>query len=657
MLLYVDPTLSNPPLAPPSETLQPSNRCSSPAIPALASEISDVKAVPAVDRAGSDDSEGSDQEDLIFSLDAQIQAALGNTAADTTRQPDATPVSPTSGLKLDVAKADDPAIANIPDSTIAAIGASDDGSDEDVFDFDKQLAAAMDGSGAPEAIEPEQLAPATSAVASEQLPAVAAPNTNSDSDDDDEEEAFDLDKALAAAVNPKGAEAPLVSQVPSAGVPAASQQPPAVSLDVASDDDSDNEVFDLDKELAAAIKPITNSGVASGTEGKESEDEEDMFDFDTHLAAALNATPSGNTALLSVEVDPALQALLVSPAPVTASLGTIGDDLPSSHLASGTLGSSSILQQVIPLPSPPRSQEDEDSDGGDETAFDLNAMLATAMTKEPEIKAEQDVAASLAADIQATLGQAFASAAVAAEIDSDSESSASGAESEDDNEDDVEMTFDLDSQLQAAMSGQLETWGDGDAAPVPGLDLNLQAPSFAQSNGVEGDEDSDSDVDEAAGFDLDAQIGAAMRSVSVDDSRQSSVVQPAVPLSTGPAQAGGLAQSELQNMLKGAMRQAALEIELDIDDLNEAEFDDLMDFDDDEELLNGQGQGLYDHVPSRSRMRPEMKDNGNPTNAFNIARIANPQALHTYYPCEYPGCDRVVGLSAFLFLVTIIDVH
>jgi hypothetical protein len=266
----------------------------------------------------------------------------------------------------------------------------------------------------------------------------------------------------------------------------------------------------------------------------------------------------------------------------------------------------------------------------------------------------------------------------AGDSDSDSDSDDDGAGG---------AAFDLDAQLQAAMTGNMENLGGYSGAGdqlhllIPGLgsvaepDSNANAneapvpaklPRAERGSSASGsddfahtsDDESDSDDEDGGAFDLDAQIGAAMGGLALPDSnvraQQRTQAQTHMQARRGPSgeDDGAL---DLQAMLKGAMRQAALEIELELDDLNEAELDELMDFDPDADAfaegegLDAEQQELLDRlereIPGLPRYRPSLHDDGDLGNLFNQARIYHPQALHLFYPCDYRGCDRVVSLA------------
>lgn len=760
---------------------------------------------------GCDSDNDGEEEAPTFDLDAQLVAAMGHghSHRTSTRQAETAVTNAESSrassfelrrtARASVDLSDQQQLGQVavqPESGNAPVSEGANDSEDEAFNFDSQLAAAMGGPpavDAPAANEPESAVPA----ASDFTPVGAAGDAaGSDSDSDsDVDEVFDVDKALAAAAAADTV-ASDVTRLDSRQAAAASLQSGglAAPLNNAADDSDDDDdaaaVFDMDAALAAAIAaPAANNKVVVSQVGLAApppavatdigdNDNDDIFDFDKHLAAALVATPSTSAAaLLPMEqLDPALRSLLISPAPGTAatllplaapavaaaaaaatSAGkTQGRlELPSSHIETDTvtLGTSQslILQHVVELP---QTSQDDDSDSDDAVdggagGFDMNAMLADAMkpTLAPPLPQQQqqqqavteaeqhnDAPAGatddIALDIQATLGAAFANAAVAANLEMDSDGSDSvsdlqraqlagearpsvGSDSDDDDDDDakegVEGGFDLDAQLNAAMSGTLDTWrasasadGDGDRSasprpaaargvPVPGLDLNLPVPEFEaqqqqqqqqasksdhHASSADSDSDDEGDADAPGGmeFDLDAQIGAAMRSVSVTASRQASVlpiapIQEARTVQQQTKQDDGA--TELQAMMANAMRQAALEVELEVDNGQllggadpasalgpEYDHDGLpMVYDYDtglsgaaiaaEDAQTGEAT-KWDIVPDNPRTRPELRDDGDPDNAFNTARRANPQALHTSFPCGHSGCDRVVSAMSSL---------
>ena len=308
-----------------------------------------------------------------------------------------------------------------------------------------------------------------------------------------------------------------------------------------------------------------------------------------------------------------------------------------------------------PEPEPPDApaQNDADSDDSDDEddaggmAFDLDAMLDSAMQAvalPPEaLSGVQSLASTPqrdtiteeveAFDIDAMLndamlqGQPVAPDMAAADSTQAADTKAASSEDTDSDSDDDEtgMAFDLDAALAAAMPADATGTAPADNAE----------PALSDASDENDYEDSDSDDEDEAGFDLDAQIGAAMTGLTADADGVAALQLPssaAAEMAEAVRGADSEIQDNIQEMLKAAMDRATGEFKREAEITGQAIPADAADT-----LLQ---------LPAVPKARPLLDDDGNQDNAFNAYRRSQPHALVTAYACTFMGCDRTVSQPA-----------
>lgn len=400
-----------------------------------------------------------------------------------------------------------------------------------------------------------------------------------------------------------------------------------------------------DKEVAAVVA----EDVGADAEKKDGSDSDDSDEDDADLAFNFDLDAQINAAMASLTES--AQATVASPAPAPAGLSASTEmqaaEVTHSATAEDPVDSTKEKRETtvqepveepraptIPQDSAPQGtgpdsdsdEEDEDDNAAAAAQFDLDAMLASAMGQAAGAVAGEDVKMQEASAPTEASQEKLQQAPPAAE---------SSDESEDDEQ---EPVFDLDAHLRQAMALAREQASLSPGEEVIDFGTPLGPPS------------SDESSDDEGGFDLDAHIGQALADqllASVQQQAPRPEVQAPKPAAKEPSP--DFMAHDLQNMLQAAMKQAALELEMEQQEQTlQLEG---MTLAAKEQALAFPGQPAQPPpfvprrfaVPPKPRTRPRVEDDGDPENAYNKSRQAHPQALHTFYKCDFKGCDKVVS--------------
>ncbi|KAL7005581.1 hypothetical protein EMMF5_004826 [Cystobasidiomycetes sp. EMM_F5] len=258
------------------------------------------------------------------------------------------------------------------------------------------------------------------------------------------------------------------------------------------------------------------------------------------------------------------------------------------------------------LSQPHDSPSDSDDDDNQDFAFDLDAALQDAMAQ----SGQND----------ATEGSGIETGNLQPAYDEDHDV----GRSEDEDDEDEDVGFDLDAAVAAAMQAPETGHGDSD-------------------RDMDQDDTDEDDQDDEQDFNLDEQIGAAMSNLVTDADGITDLEMPIDQLGDHtPLQSvdPGITSDELQAMLQSAMRQAQKEVALETEDQARARALDHDDFDIDFDSLVTPLAGTF-NLPAKPKRRPQLVDDGDPDNAFNLSRRANSHALSVAYACDFGGCGYV----------------
>jgi len=451
-----------------------------------------------------------------------------------------------------------------------------------------------------------------------------SPELSEDGDDDDDDEtplAFDLDAQIQQALT--GPAAP------------ADNDNPKVSNDT---QDHSQERNELANQNATALAVQQSEKQHSDSDSDNDSDMDAPFDFNAHIAAAMGGVSAeasvNSSSMESVTIAEAPSADQKKPTPPV----NMVDSTTDVHMSS-------------------ESGDDDDEDDNQASAFDLNAMLSAAMQ---QAVAERDGTAGASGSAVPLLSGVTATSPPQDQL---MEQQHEDDEDNDDDEDeDDDQPFDFDAQIQAAMAGV------GDTAQ-------------SKKRALDSDSDSDEDEEDELAFDLDAQIGAAMgglRDISAslddiaDDMMHADTALAATVSDVNMASlVDGVTTDDLQAMLRDAMQQAAMEVELEqghfqpstsaltIEELIAEQSkqdhvraqlaldpDDDFDYAEDDnnyfqDPLHGAGWEFV--MADKPKVRRSLEDDGDPNNVFNRIRNWHGHALPNFYACDFQGCDRVVS--------------
>lgn len=382
------------------------------------------------------------------------------------------------------------------------------------------------------------------------------------------------------------------------------------------DDDDDGNVdfnFDLDAQINAAMASLTESTDAKPASPATTQAEP------AETAKAIDAAPETDETADSV------------PRPAESLSQQQGSqaEMPESHTLSGP--QTEAQEEAMDSD----SDEDEDADATIAAQFDLDAMLASAMGDAAGAVAKGDESMEGSPPSKATRPAQTPPKAPPVESDSD----------QSDEDEDAEPAFDLDAHLRQAMALAREQ-----ASLSPGEEvIDVGTPLGSAS--------SDESSDNEAGFDLDAQIGAALANQILASVQQQQQQQQATPRQEVKRPEPAVKEPspdflahDLQNMLQAAMKQAALELEIEQQEQTTQLEGLTLAAKEQEQAFPGQQPVQAPPfvprrfaMPPKPRTRPRVEDDGDPENAYNKSRQAHPQALHTAYKCDFKGCDKVVS--------------
>ena len=359
----------------------------------------------------------------------------------------------------------------------------------------------------------------------------------------------------------------------------------SVALDVLPKNSEDQQ-----KRVVTPLTPTEQPG-SLRREAEDSDEAEKHFDFDAHIEAIMEEIPDSH----KTQID----------------RGISGGEGLSGMAALGTSRDIPHVEEVL------ESNSTETGGPGASQAFDLDSMLTAAIVQATQEVTMGEQPSSVAPSVLSILPPSFTPTAL------QTSKSDSTNKDEIDDEDGDEPIFDLDAHLQAAMLRN--------ATSTPDPDSEMRHTSDV----------AEAASDKGEGFDLDAQIGAAMGSLLPSLEGVVTETPAAAAQAFKVSSAGGITADDLQAMLQGAMQQATKELELDDDDYAE---NDYMEFDEDEEYGDAETSERPFSLPDKPKTRPCVEDDGNPENAFNTSRPYHYQALPYAFACSFPQCDQVVSL-------------
>lgn len=400
-----------------------------------------------------------------------------------------------------------------------------------------------------------------------------------------------------------------------------SQENAAVAVEDSDNDSDEGETFEFNFDLDAQI----NAAMASLTES----------------AQATVASPAISNVQLAEPTTPVEQQQQQQPTEEALPASNLQPSSPPSQAAKEVNAEADLTLKDAPTQAQEKAvdddsdeeEEDEDDAAAAAAQFDLDAMLASAMGQAVSAAESDPVSTGNASKEVPSTPEQPERQATALRLSDESD--------EDDEEE--EPAFDLDAHLRQAMALAREQAPLSPGEEVVDVGTPLGPPSS--------DESSD---DEDVNFDLDAQIGAALADQLLESVKEQGTPRegsqgPPAALPAAKEPSPDFMAHDLQNMLQAAMKQAALELEIEqqeqttqLEGLTIAAKEQAQAF---------PGQPLQPPpfvprrfaMPPKPRTRPRVEDDGDPENAYNKSRQSHPQALHTPYKCDFKGCDKVVS--------------